>query len=221
VPEPILDYSATQDLELDTHPSLEAQIAALADDIAYNAHDIDDGYRASCFSFTALAGVPIAGRLLAEVDVAYPELEDTRRLYELNRRLITAMVDDAIAETHTRLARLKPGSAGAIRQAGSATAAFSESMLRELAGLRAFLFASVYRHPRVMRIMGEAEDLVVELFQRYARDPDALPPEWREEARAHNDRAYARHVADFIAGQTDRYALAEHRRLFDATSDMR
>ncbi|MGK2921638.1 MAG: deoxyguanosinetriphosphate triphosphohydrolase [Methyloceanibacter sp.] len=221
VPEPVRDYCVTQDLELDTHPSLEAQIAALADDIAYNAHDIDDGYRASCFTFTALAGVPIAGRLLAEVDAAYPELEDTRRLYELNRRLITAMVDDAIAETHTRLARLKPGSADAIRQAGGATAAFSESMMSELAGLRAFLFASVYRHPRVMRIMGDAEDLVVELFQRYARDPDALPPEWREEARAHDDRAYARHVADFIAGQTDRYALAEHRRLFDATPDMR
>lgn len=221
VPEPVRDYCATQDLELDTYPSLEAQIAALADDIAYNAHDIDDGHRASCFTFTALAGVPIAGRLLAEVDAAYPELEDTRRLYELIRRLITTMVDDAIAETHTRLARLKPGSADAIRQAGGATAAFSASMMRELAGLRAFLFASVYRHPRVMRIMGDAEDLVVELFQRYARDPDALPPEWREEARAHDDRAYARHVADFIAGQTDRYALAEHRRLFDATPDMR
>jgi len=221
VPEPILDYCATQDLELDTRPSLEAQIAALADDIAYNAHDIDDGYRASCFSFAELAGVPIAGRLLTEVDAAYPGLEDTRRLYELNRRLITAMVNDAIAETRDRLAALRPESADDVRRAGRAAAAFSESMMNELAGLRAFLFTRVYRHHRVMRIMGAAEDVVVELFQRYASDASALPPEWREEARAHDDRAYARHVADFIAGQTDRYALAEHRRLFDATPDLR
>ena len=94
-------------------------------------------------------------------------------------------------------------------------------MRAELDRLREFLFARVYRHPRVMRIMGEAEDLVVELFERYAADPGALPPEWREEARGHDPRTYARHVADFIAGQTDRYALAECQRLFDATPDLR
>lgn len=221
VPEPILDYCAMQDLELGTYPSLEAQAAALADDIAYNAHDIDDGYRASCFTFTDLAEVPIAGRLLADVDSHYPGLDPTRRLYELNRRLITAMVDDAIAETRDRLARLEPGSVEEVRQAGRATISFSESMTRALAALRAFLFARVYRHPRVMGIMGDAEDVVVELFQRYAGDPRALPPEWREEARTGDERANARHVADFIAGQTDRYALAEHRRLFDATPDLR
>jgi dGTPase len=221
VPEPIREYCATQDLELETYPSLEAQIAALADDIAYNAHDIDDGYRARCFTFDELAGVPIAGRLLAEVDAAYPDLDATRRLYELSRRLITALVNDAIAETRERLAASRPGRADAVRRAGAATAAFSDAMLRELGDLRAFLFARVYRHPRVMRVMGDAEDVVVELFQRYANDPGALPAEWRDEARAHDARAYARHVADFIAGQTDRYALAEHRRLFDATPDMR
>ena len=221
VPEPVLAYSATQDLELDTFASLEAQIAALADDIAYNAHDIDDGYRAGCFTFAALAGVPIAGRLLAEVDAAFPRLDDARRLYELIRRLITVMVNDAIAETRARLATLQPQSSGDVRHAGRAVAAFSQSMTSELARLRAFLFASVYRHKRVMAVMGAAEDVVVELFQRYGSDPEALPPEWREEARSHDKRAYARHVADFIAGQTDRYALAEHRRLFDATPDMR
>ena len=221
VPEPILDYCATQDLELDTYPSLEAQIAALADDIAYNAHDIDDGYRARCFTFAELDDVPIAGRLLAEVDAAHPGLDATRRLYELTRRLITALVNDAIAETRTRLACLQPESADAVRRAGIATVAFSDAMVSELVGLRAFLFARVYRHPRVMHVMGDAEDVVVELFQRYASDPGTLPPEWQEEARRYDERSYARHVADFIAGQTDRYALAEHRRLFDATPDLR
>jgi dGTPase len=221
VPEPILTYCTTQDLELDTFASLEAQIAALADDIAYSAHDVDDGYRAGCFTFAELAEVPIAGALLAEVDEAYPNLDDTRRLYELNRRLITAMVNDAIAETRENLAVLGPESAGAVRHAGRAMVTLSEGMTRELAALRAFLFARVYRHPRVMRIMGAAEDVVVELFHRYATDPGTLPPEWREEARSQDERAYARHVADFIAGQTDRYALAEHRRLFDATPDLR
>ena len=221
VPEPVRAYCAVQDLELATYPSVEAQVAALADDIAYNNHDLDDGYRAGCFTFADLAGVPIAGRLLEEVDAAYPGAEDVRRLYEVNRRLITAMVDDAAAESRVRLEMLRPESADAVRHAGRAVVAFSEAMQEELASLRAFLFARVYRHPRVMRIMGDAEHVIVELFQRYARDPNALPPEWHEQAPPAGTREYARHVADFIAGQTDRYALAEHHRLFDATPDLR
>jgi len=221
VPEPVRAYCATQDLELDNYPSVEAQVAALSDDTAYNAHDLDDGYRAGCFSFAELFDAPIAGRLLSEVDAAYPGLEDARRLYEVNRRLITVLVNDCIAETRDRLAALQPASADTVRQAGRAMVAFSDGMKAELDDLRGFLFARVYRHPRVMRIMGDAEDAVVELFQCYVSDKDALPPEWSDQAPAHDAQAYARHVADFIAGQTDRYALAEHRRLFDATPDLR
>jgi dGTPase len=221
VPEAVLAYCANQDLDLTTYPSIEAQVAALADDIAYNNHDVDDGYRAGCFSFAELADVPIAGRLLGEVDAGHPGLEDTRRLYELNRRLITAMVNDAVAETRARLGALGPKSVHDVRHAGRPVVAFSEAMERELGALRAFLFARVYRHERVMRIMGEAEDVVLELFQRYAGDEAALPSEWREQAPETGTREYARHIADFIAGQTDRYALAEHRRLFDATPDLR
>jgi dGTPase len=218
VPQPIISYCAKQDLALDTYASVEAQLAALADDIAYNNHDVDDGYRAGLFTFAELAEVPLAGRALAEVRGAYPGLEGTRALYETNRRLITALIDDATAETRRRLDRLSPISADDVRHAGHAVVAFSETMSRDLDSLRAFLAARVYRSPRIVRVMGDAERIVTDLFERYRTLPDALPPEWREQAPAHG---YSRYVCDFIAGMTDRYALAEHRRLFDVTPELR
>jgi dGTPase len=221
VSEPILAYCAKQDLELSTFASVEAQLAALADDIAYNAHDVDDGYRASFFTFANLAEVPIAGRALAEVRNAYPGVDGTRLLYEANRRLITAMIDDVTAETRRRLGVLSPWSIDDVRQAKDAVVAFSPSMQRDLDQLRVFLTARVYRAPRIDRIMRDAESVVTALFARYAEDPASLPPEWREQGPEPGTRSYARHVADFIAGMTDRYALAEHRRLFDATPDLR
>ena len=221
VPEPVLDYCATHDLELGTFASLEAQVAALSDDIAYNAHDLEDGYRARCFTFDELAEIPITKAILAEVDAAYPNLAEQRRLYEITRRLITAMVNDAIAETKRRLAGVRPQSADDVRHADGLLADFSDDMKSCLKALQDFLFARVYRHPRVMRVMGNAEDVVVELFQRYGESQDAMPPEWRQDAPPPGTRQYARYVADFIAGMTDRYAEAEHRRLFDATPDLR
>jgi dGTPase len=221
VPEPILAYCARQDLELATYPSVEAQIAALADDIAYNNHDVDDGYRASFFTFSDLAQVPIAARALDDVRAAHPGIDGTRLLYETNRRLLTAMIDDVTAETRRRLAALSPRSIDDVRQAERAVVAFSPSMQVELDQLRAFLSARVYRAPRIDRIMSDAERVVTELFARYNADRDALPPEWREQAPPSGTRGFARHIADFIAGMTDRYALAEHRRLFDATPDLR
>jgi len=221
VPEPMLAYCAEQDLELATFASVEAQVAALADDIAYNNHDMDDGYRAGCFTFAELASLPIAGRVLAEVDAAYPGVEGPRRLNEVNRRLITAMINDLVAESRARLETLQPTSADAVRHAGRAVVGFSDSMHVELDELRAFLFTRVYRHKRVVRIMGDAEGVIADLFRRYAEDANALPAEWRDQAPAQATREFARHIADFIAGMTDRYALAEHRRLFDATPDLR
>jgi dGTPase len=218
VPQPIISYSAKQDLALDTYASIEAQLAALADDIAYNNHDVDDGYRAGLFTFAELAEVPLAGRALAEVRSAYPGLEGTRALNETNRRLITALIDDATAETRRRLDRLSPISADDVRHAGHPVVTFSPAMVRDLDSLRAFLAARVYRHYRIVRVMGDAERIVSDLFERYRALPDALPPEWREQAPAHG---YGRYVCDFIAGMTDRYALAEHRRLFDATPELR
>jgi dGTPase len=221
VPQPVLDYCAVQDLELDTHASVEAQAVSLADDIAYNNHDIDDGYRAGFFTFAELGEIPLIGRMLAEVRSAYPGIDGPRLLYEANRRLITAMIEDAIAETEERLTALAPGSADDVRRADRAMVAFSDVMRDELDELRAFLFARVYRNERIVRIMGEAERVVADLFHRYIGDASALPAEWREQAPPIHTPAYARHVCDFIAGMTDRYALAEHRRLFDETPDLR
>jgi dGTPase len=221
VPQSFLDYCARQDLELATYPSVEAQAAALADDIAYNNHDIDDGYRAGLFSFAELGEVPITARALDEVRAAHPGINGTRLLYEAIRRLIGAMIEDAVAETERRLAALKPRSAADVRHAPNAMVAFSPTMRRDLDGLRAFLTARVYRHPRIIRIMGDAESVVGDLFRRYSDQPKTLPPEWREQAPPQGSPAYARHVADFIAGMTDRFALGEHHRLFDATPDLR
>jgi len=221
VPESILVHCAKQDLELASFASVEAQAASLADDIAYNNHDIDDGYRAGLFTFAELAEVPIAGNTLAEVRDAYPGIDGARLLYEAIRRLISAMIEDAVAETGRRLAKIQPRSAADVRQAPSAMVAFSSEMQRDLDCLRAFLSAKVYRHERIARIMGEAEGVVEDLFQRYSAAPEALPPDWREHAPPRGSPAYARHIADFIAGMTDRFALAEHRRLFDATPDLR
>jgi dGTPase len=220
VPESILSYCAKQDLELATFASVEAQVASLADDIAYNNHDIDDGYRAGLFSFAELAEVRIAAKALDEVRETYPGVDGTRLLYESIRRLITAMIEDAIAESERRLGKLAPQSASDVRRAPQAAVAFSATMQSDLDQLRAFLFARVYRHSRIARIMGEAEGVVRDLFTRYSEHPAALPPEWREQA-PREASAYARHISDFIAGMTDRYALAEHRRLFDATPDLR
>src|SRR5262249_54151573 len=139
VPEPIVAYCARQDLELANYPSVEAQIAALADDIAYNNHDVDDGYRASFFTFADLAQVPISARALDDVRAAHSGIDGTRLLYEANRRLLTAMIDDVTAETRRRLAALSPRSIDDVRQAEQGVVAFSPPMQAELDQLRAFL----------------------------------------------------------------------------------
>lgn len=221
VPDQVFAYCAKQDLELATFASVEAQIAALADDIAYNNHDIDDGYRAGLFSFDDLATVPLVSRVLEEVRAAHPGIAGPRLLYETIRRLISTMIADVAAESARRLEAVHAQTAADVRRADRPMVAFSDAMRQEVDELRAFLFARVYRSPHVMRIMGMAEGVVTDLFRRYSGDPEALPPEWRDLAPEPGTPAYARHVADFIAGMTDRYALAEHARLFDATPDLR
>jgi dGTPase len=221
VPETILDYSRQQDLQLWTFPSAEAQVAAVADDIAYDAHDIDDGLRAELFGIDDIAGVALPGKIVGNIRAAYPALDDSRLVHEFIRRLIGLLIEDVTAETSRRLTKLAPRSADDVRQAGSPAAAFSPAIGEADRAIKAFLKTRMYRHGRVMHVMDQAATVVRDLFARYSEKPDDLPPEWREGLAGAGDGARARRIADFIAGMTDRYALAEHARLFDSTPELR
>jgi len=216
VPRSIADYSAErQDLELETWPGIEAQVAALADDIAYNNHDIDDGLRAGLFGVEDLAAVPLVGPVFAAVAADHPGLETARLIHESVRRLIDLMVSDLIDETRRRLAAARPATAAELRRLDGAVVGFSDPMRENDRALKRFLFARMYRHPRVNRMSGKARRVVGELFDLYLAEPDCLPDEWRAQCDAAATPRTARIVADYIAGMTDRYALQEHRRLFD------
>jgi dGTPase len=211
----------TEPLQLDLYASAEAQVASIADDIAYNNHDIDDGLRAGLIEMAELADVPFVGGFVRALDARVGKIDRGRMIYEVNRRMITAMIDDVVMESRVRLVRADARSLDDVRHAGEAVVAFSDERRAELKGLRAFLFRTVYRHQRVMHEMGNAERIVRELFARYMADASALPG-WRSGAfAALAETVRAERIADFIAGMTDRYAVAEHERLFDATPDLR
>jgi dGTPase len=216
VPEAIRAYSQIHDLELWSQPNAEAQVAALADDIAYDAHDIDDGLRADLFTLDDIAAVAIVGDIVREIDLAYPGLEPARRVHETVRRLITRMIEDVIVESGRRMAALQPRSAADIRHATSASVGFSAAMAKADADIKGFLYPRMYRHARVMQIMGAAEAVVSDLYRHYLDKPADLPPEWMEGIDG-GEGARARRIADYIAGMTDRYALAEHARHFAVT----
>ncbi len=210
-----------QSLDLDSWASAEAQVASLADDIAYLSHDVDDGLRADLLSFEVLASAPLAGAIAAEFARYASATSMGRAIYEVTRRMITAMVANVVAESRRRLRAIAPGAPDDIRRDGNATIAFSPEMAADLAALKAFLFGQVYHHPRVMRVMGAAETVITDLFQRYIDDPGCMPDAWARASAASEPRRRARLVADFVSGQTDRYAIAEHRRLFAATPELR
>jgi dGTPase len=221
LPHAIRVHAESQDLELWSWPSAEAQIAALADDIAYDAHDIDDGLRAGLFTLDDLAGVEIIGDILREIRAAYARLDAGRESHELMRRLITRLIEDVIAETGRRLQSLAPRRAGDVRLAGQPTVGFSAAMAAADRAIKGFLGVRMYRHARIMRIMGEAESVVCDLFGRYVASPEDIPVEWAQNVDAGEQAGRLRRVADFIAGMTDRYALIEHARLFEVTPELR
>jgi dGTPase len=215
LPETIAHYVRRHDLDLASWPSAEAQAAALADDIAYNNHDIDDGLRAGLFAVADLDSVPLVGPVFAEVRQRYGALDETRLIHEAIRRLIDRMVSDVIAETRQRLADWRIHAVAQIRDLGQPAVAFSEAMQANNRALKSFLFERMYRHYRVNRMSSKAKRLMRELFQLLHREPDCLPTEWRQQAGEAESALCARVVADYIAGMTDRYALDEHYRLFD------
>ena len=216
LPESIAEYIAQNDLELASWPSAEAQVAALSDDIAYNNHDIDDGLRAGLFGVEDLHALPLVGPTFKAVAGRYPGLERSRLVHESIRRLIDRMVNDVLVETRRRLAVAKPKSSADIRAWGAAVVAFSAEMRENDRALRAFLLERMYRHFRVNRMTSKARRVVAELFRLFLAEPECLPTEWGALAGSANSAATARVVTDYIAGMTDRYALDEHRRLFDA-----
>jgi dGTPase len=220
VPAPILEYDALHDLQLGTRAGAEAQAAAIADDIAYNAHDIDDGLRAGLFAIEDLREVSFLDELLGEIDARYPGLEATRRIHELARRVITRFVEDVVAEGSRRLAEAAPADADAVRRAGRTLVCFSDRLSDADAAIKGFLYPHMYRHPKVMQVRSQADAVVRDLFRRFMAEPAAMPEEWRSGFPLDEPRL-ARRVADYIAGMTDGYALLEHRRLFDETPELR
>ncbi|NSL25017.1 deoxyguanosinetriphosphate triphosphohydrolase [Agrobacterium tumefaciens] len=222
VPLPILEYCELQDLEIGSYASLEAQMAAIADDIAYNTHDIDDGLRADYLSFEMLEEVPFLSKLMAEVRAKYPVLDKERFANEIMRRQITHMVEDVIGVAQQNLSRLKPKSAADIRAADFTVATFSPEMAETDRQIKKLLFAHIYRHPEIMRIRAGATQIVTDLFHRYMEVPAEMQSHyWVDSISGMSKAAKARHVGDYLAGMTDSYALRAHQRLFDHTPDLR
>jgi len=215
LPGPIVSFDRRWPLALDTWPGIEAQIAAIADDIAYVNHDIDDGLRANLFSVDDLKAAPLVGRFVHEIAAAYGTLEASRLIGEIVRRLMSAMVVDLVSETRARLAESGAGSAAEVRSAGRAIAAFSGGMTENVAALKGFLFSHMYRHPRVVQSMESAKQVVAQLFTAFTSQPALLPEDWRKLCEDSAEAARVSVVRDYIAGMTDRFALLEHRRIFD------
>ena len=214
LPPSIAEYNTRHDLLLDTYAGPEAQVASLADDIAYNNHDIDDGLRAGLFAIADLSDVPLVGPVFHDVAQRYPGLDEPRLVHESIRRMIDRMVRDMVAETRARLHDGGCKSADDVRALRRPVAAFSAAMQDNDRALKRFLYERMYRHYRVNRMSHKARRVVHELFQLFIAEPECLPSEWRAAACGEaNERA--RTVADYLAGMTDRFALDEHRRLFD------
>ncbi len=222
VPLAILKFDKSVPLELATFSSAEAQSAAIADDIAYNAHDLDDGLRAGLFAIEDLNGVDFLRDIVTEIAQKHPNLERARVIHEISRRVITRLIEDVIVESQRRLANAAPLSAGDVRAASEPMVAFSSAMADVDRALKNFLFPHMYRHKRVMKVRLEAASVVEILFERFSANISLMPEEWSQMAKnADSESRRLRHVCDYIAGMTDRYAVAECVRLTGSAPSLR
>ncbi len=221
LPEEIILYNEKNDLDLSGYASAEAQVAAIADDIAYNNHDLDDGLRGGLYDMSVLEEIPLTARILEEIRDFYPDLATDRLIYELNRRLITRMVEDVVLQTKEGVKAMTITSVDDVRTAKNTLVTFSDKFAADLKVLQSFLMAEVYHHKDISRIMADAESVVEDLAQYYLQYPEKLPPQWGPVEQNINQRQQARRVKDFVAGMTDLYALEKHSQIFEKTPDLR
>ena len=213
LPHALQAYDKIQDLWLWSFASAEAQAAAIADDIAYDAHDVDDALRAGLFKVDDLTATAIGRSIVGEVDERYPALDPSRRQHEVTRRLITRLIEDAIETSRARLAALVGTIADDVRKADKAMVAFSAQMTKDEAELKKFLWMKMYRHERVMASMDSAKQSLARLFEVYYVDMTLLPEAWQNGLQNADNAKKARRICDFVAGMTDRFALQESARL--------
>ena len=218
LPAAFRDFARLEELELDQFAGPEAQVAALADDIAYNNHDIDDGISAGLFSIEDLLDLPLVGDIFRAVRKDYPALDTQRTVYEAVRRLIGHWIDDLVEETRRRVEQYKPQSAADVRAMPAPLIAFSDELERDQRALRAFLFERMYKHYKVNRMRSQAKRILKELFALFLAEPETLPDIWRRDAEQVTELRRARIVCDYLAGMTDGYAIDLHRRLFSMES---
>ena len=214
VPFALAEYDALHDLELHTHASAEAQVAAISDDIAYNNHDLHDGLRAGLFTLEDLRLLPLIGPCIAAVDARWPNLAPARRQHEALRRFFGLLVEDVLATSRARLAEAAPADAEAVRALGAPVIRFADGTFAELKEIRHFLYVRMYRHWAVQRMRRKARMVIEELFAIFFAAPELMPHDWNA-CIALGPTERARVVADYIAGMTDRFALQEHRRITD------
>lgn len=234
----IEEIQEEMDLRLDTYAPLEAQIAAISDDIAYNSHDLEDGIRHGFFTLDDLSGIPILSEIVMDVNNRYPMIDASRKRHEVVRRLVNQMTDDVLRQTQYHLEEVKPKTPDDIRNAGAQLVDFSPEMNEAITALRRYLFDNMYRHYTVNRTMSKAKRIVTDLFNVFYKEPDTLPTQWQQtfhdkcmifpvqrtkrkklakkvDIVQEHDICKARVVLDYVAGMTDRYAIEEHQRMFD------